>query len=68
MARKVNQDNLDHLREAVISNPEQKAGWFARLLQTDNKAISRALPQLEERGDLLMEDDNGRISWFGRRK
>ena len=68
MARKINHDNLDSLREAIISNPEQRAGWFARLLETDNKSITRALPQLEERGDLLMEDDNGRISWFDRRK
>ena len=68
MARKANQQNLDQLRDTIIDNPEQKAGWFARNLGRDNKSVNRDLPKLEERGDLLAEDDNGRISWFGRRK
>lgn len=67
MARKSNQQNLDQLRDVIIENPEERAGWFANLLGRDNKSVQRDLPKLEERGDLLMEDDNGRISWYGRR-
>jgi predicted transcriptional regulator len=68
MARKSNQENLDDLRDAIIEYPEQKAGWFARLLGRDNKSVLRDLPHLEERGDLLVEDDDGHISWYGRKK
>ena len=67
MARRANQHNLDTLRDTIIENPEHRAGWFASLLNQDNKSVNRDLPKLEERGDLLMEDDSGRISWFGRR-
>ncbi|NKQ37698.1 MAG: hypothetical protein HF973_19065 [Chloroflexi bacterium] len=68
MSRKANQANLDQIRDAIEAHPEHKPGWFARFLGRDNKSIMRALPQLEERGDLLMEDDDGRISWYGRRR
>jgi hypothetical protein len=68
MARKSNQQQLDELRNAIIEYPEQRAGWFAQFLGRDNKSVLRDLPKLEERGDLLYEDDNGRISWFGRRR
>lgn len=67
MARKADQQSLDTLLDTIIENPEQRAGWFASLLGRDNKSVNRDLPKLEERGDLLMEDDSGRISWFGRR-
>lgn len=68
MARKSNQQNLDELRDAIMEYPEQKAGWLSRLLGKDNKAVQRDLPQLEARGDLLMEDDDGRLQWYGRRQ
>jgi len=68
MARKVNNEKLDALRDAIISSSGHKAGWFARLLGRDNKSVMRDLPRLEKRGDLLEEDDNGRISWYGRRR
>lgn len=68
MARKADQIKLDQLKSAIKSDPGQRAGHYARQLGRDNKSVMRALPQLEERGDLLAEDDNGRLSWFGRRK
>ncbi len=68
MARKSNKENLDDLRDAIMECPEQKAGWLARLLGRDNKSVLRDLPQLEARGDLLMEDDDGRLQWYGRRQ
>ncbi|MBX3060105.1 MAG: hypothetical protein KF770_26920 [Anaerolineae bacterium] len=67
MARRSNQHHLDELRDAIIEYPEQRAGWLARLLGRDNKTVLRDLPQLEARGDLLMEDDDGRLQWYGRR-
>lgn len=68
MARKRNEAQLDELVDAIQAHPQHKPGWFASLLGRDNKSIMRELPQLEERGDLLMEDDSGRISWFRRRR
>ena len=68
MARQRNDHKLDDLSQAIQTYPDQKAGYFARLLDWDNKSVMRALPQLEDRGDLLMEDDNGRIGWFGQRR
>jgi hypothetical protein len=68
MGKKSDQEHLDQLRDAIVANPEQKAGWLARYLGQDNKTITRSLPLLEERGDLLAEDDAGRLSWFGKRK
>lgn len=68
MARRSNQQHLDELRDAIMEYPDQKAGWLARLLGRDNKAVQRDLPQLESRGDLLMEDADGRLQWYGRRR
>lgn len=67
MARKSNDYHLDQLRDAVIANPDRRAGWFARLFNTDDKTIQRQLPQLEERGDLLSEDENGRLRFWRKR-
>lgn len=68
MARKTDDKNLDQIRDAIQSEPGHRAGFYARYLGRDNKSIMRALPQLEERGDLMAEDDNGRLSWFRRRR
>ena len=68
MARPANDKQLDEIRQVIQDYPAHRAGWFARWLGRDNKSVTRALPQLEARGDLLQEDDEGRISWFGRRR
>lgn len=62
MSRKGEQKCLDQLRGAIQQNPGQRARWFARLLGYDKKTLTRALPQIEDRGDLLAEDDDGRLS------
>lgn len=67
MARQSNEVRLDEIRDAIRQNPGRRAGHIARLLGLDNKTVQRALTQLEDRGDLLLEDDRGRLSWFGRR-
>lgn len=67
MGRKQNDARLDQIRQAIQENEAQKAGALGRMLGIDNKTIARALTQLEERGDLLYEDDEGQIGWFGKR-
>lgn len=65
MGNKSNEERLDLVRNAIISNAGSRPGRIARLLGLDNKAVQRALIQLEGRGDLLAEDDRGRLYWFG---
>jgi DNA-binding MarR family transcriptional regulator len=67
MARRADEERLDAIREAIILNPGKRPGRIARLLGIDSKTVQRALPQLEARGDLLVEDERGRLHWFGRR-
>ena len=68
MARKSNDQRLDEIAQAIATYPNRKPGWIARLLGWDNKTVMRALPQLEDRGVLLVEDEFGRISMLGRRQ
>jgi len=68
MGRKGNEERLDKIREYLQHHPEEKPGTIASQLEIDNKTMMRALTQLEERGDMLHEDDTGRIGWFGRRR
>jgi predicted ArsR family transcriptional regulator len=67
MARHADEERLDEIRDAIIRHPGRRPGRIARMLGLDNKAIQRALPQLEARGDLLAEDSEGRLVWLGRR-
>lgn len=67
MGRKVNGQRLDDIREAIIHQPGQRPGHIARRLGFDNKTMMRALGLLEARGDLLVEDERGRLSWYGQR-
>lgn len=66
VARKGDAQRLDDIRDAIIKNPGRRPGWLARRMGFDNKTMMRALAQLEARGDLLTEDEKGRLSWFGR--
>ncbi|RIK38089.1 MAG: hypothetical protein DCC55_22250 [Chloroflexi bacterium] len=68
MGRKQDDQRLDEILAAILTQPEQKAGSIATQLGLDDKTIQRALVQLEDRGDLLLQDDKGRLSWFGQRK
>ncbi len=67
MARKSDEQRLDAIEQAIRNNPGQKPGRLARLLGFDNKTVMRALPQLEDRGVLLVEDESGGLSFMGRR-
>lgn len=68
MGRRRDDQRLDEILAAIQANPETKAGTIGTLLGLDDKTVQRALVQLADRGDLLTEDDHGRVSWFGRRK
>lgn len=68
MARKGDEQRLDNILNTIIDNPGKRPGWLARRLGFDNKTMMRALTQLEDRGDLLIEDERGRLSWFGRKR
>ncbi|RIK39305.1 MAG: hypothetical protein DCC55_18520 [Chloroflexi bacterium] len=68
MGRKQDDRRLDEILAAILRQSEQKAGSIATQLGLDDKTIQRALVQLEDRGDLLFQDDKGRLSWFGQRK
>ena len=68
MARNVDITRLDAIVETIQQNPAKRPGWLARRLGVDNKTMMRALAQLEDRGDMLIEDDRGGVSWFGRRR
>ncbi|MEZ4705921.1 MAG: hypothetical protein R3A44_01865 [Caldilineaceae bacterium] len=68
MGRNRNDQKLDEIVTAIQANPESKAGTIGTLLGLDDKTMQRALMQLEDRGDLLEEDDKGRLRWFGKRQ
>lgn len=68
MGRRQDTQRLEIIAQAIEQNPGRRPGWFARLLGLDNKSIMRALPQLEDNGYLLAEDEQGRVSFFGRRR
>ncbi len=68
MGRRQDKQQLEIIAQTIEQYPGRKPGWFARLLGMDNKAIMRALPQLEDNGYLLLEDDQGRVSLFGHRR
>lgn len=68
MARQVNPLRLEEIGDAIEHHPEQRSGWYADQLGLDRKTLHRALVQLEAKGELLAEDDRGRISWFRRKK
>lgn len=68
MGRSRDDQRLDTIRDLIQEYPDHKPAWIARQLGYDKKVVQRALSQLEERGDLIYEDERGRLGWFGRCK
>jgi hypothetical protein len=64
MAKQKNNQKLDDIYNAVEANPDRKIGWFARLFHSDNNSMTKMFVQLNDRGNLLQEDDKGRIRKF----
>ena len=68
MGRKRDDQRLDEILAAIQANPDTKAGSIGTMLGLDDKTVQRALVQLEERGDLLQQDDNDNVRWFSKRQ
>ena len=67
MSRKRNDERLDSIVKCIKENPDQNVAGIGSKLDLDNKIVQRALLQLEDRGELLQEDNQGRLRWFKRR-
>ncbi len=67
MGQRPDEERLDLIRDAIIHHTGSRPGQIARLLRLDNKTVQRALVQLDDRGDLLAEDEQGHLFWIGRR-
>ena len=68
MGRSRDDQRLDAIRDMIQQCPDRKPAWIAQQLGYDKKIVQRALSQLADRGDLMWEDDQGRLHWFGRSK
>lgn len=59
MARPANQNRAEQIYRTIEKHPGKKAGFFARLLGLQRSEVTRTLPNLEDRGLHLIEDDKG---------
>ncbi|MBM3151900.1 MAG: MarR family transcriptional regulator [Chloroflexi bacterium] len=50
---------LEGIYRKIEAHPGERPGFIARLLGVDRSQVTRALPALEEKGLLLIEDDKG---------
>ncbi len=64
MPRRRRREDLERLYRAIEQHPGQRASAIARLLGWARSKVTRALPDLEEHGYLLAEDDQGRLFPF----
>ena len=64
MGRKQDTQRLDEILKFIQANEPQKPGTIAQQIGIDNKTMMRALVLLNDRGDLLAEDDQEYISLF----
>ena len=59
MARPKNMMRLSQIYCKIEAYPGKRPGTIARLLGVNRSEVARALPVLEEKGLLLIEDDKG---------
>jgi len=59
MARQANHTRLEGIYCKIEAYPGKRPGTIARLLGVNRSEVTRALPVLEEKGLLLIEDDKG---------
>jgi DNA-binding IclR family transcriptional regulator len=64
MPRTVTDDRLDAIARALEAQPNSTAAAIADALGLHRSAVTRALPNLEDHGVLLSEDDLGRLSLY----
>lgn len=66
-SKKVKSERLTRLANYLESTDEVTQSELARYLNVPRSTIHKDLVSLEESGILLAENDNGRLSLFGRR-
>ncbi len=66
MARHADQDRVREIAEYVDKHPGAKPAEIARELELDRSTVTRALPALEDSGQLLYEDRRGGLWPFRR--
>jgi len=68
MARKADSNRIEEIGRYVEQYPDSRPFDIAKGLHLPAFTIARYLPTLEEEGILLSEDDQGRLSFFGKRR
>lgn len=68
MARKARNERLENIYDSIEDNPGKRPGFFAIALNIPRSSITRSLPQMEEQGYLLSEDEKGGLWPFRRKK
>ncbi len=66
MARQADPERLKEVDEFVVRHPGSKPSDIAKGLDIPRSSVMRALPNLEDAGRLLSEDDRGRLWPFKR--
>lgn len=59
MGRKIQEEKLQAIFQAVGANPGQKAGFLAQILGLHRSEVTRSLPSLDKHGFYLSEDERG---------
>lgn len=68
MARKANEERLKEVSDLFQSKPGHRAGEYARMLKIHREELSRVLVQLNDRGIMLSEDEQGRLWPFNKNR
>lgn len=68
IARLPNPERLETIYRKIEEYPGRRPAWFARRLGLHRSEVIRALPALEEKGFLLIEDERGGLWPFRRGK
>lgn len=68
MARKPKKTRLENIYSSIEENPGNKPGFLARKLNIPRSSVTRSLPNMEDDGYLLSEDEQGGLWPFRRKK
>ncbi len=68
MTRQPNPTRLERIYRKIEANPGKRPGFIAKLLGVNRSEVTRALPALEAKGLLLIEDDKGGLWPFRQEK
>lgn len=68
MARPPKYPRLAGIYRTIEAYPGRRPGFIAKLLGVHRSAVTRALPAMEEKGLLLIEDDKGGLWPFRQEK